>query len=210
MWPEDDSEAKGEAVRIPCMSWNESDRLLEGARFDVYAFDLSGRDGGSHRREVVVSNDAVVVLPLLEDSQGEGDTEPRVVLIRNERFAVGKTLLELPAGVVEAREDPSACAGRELTEETGYAANAIEPMTCFHTSPGFCTEWMHAFLATGLHYCGQRLEDTEDIQVEIMPWSETLACVRDGRIEDAKTIAALLWHAQFRRVDDHTHGGAGH
>lgn len=185
------------------MTWrDEAERVLDGARIDVYAMDLAGRGGASHRREVVVSNDAVVVLPLLEaEPAAAGAGEPRVVLIRNERFAVGKTLLELPAGTLEPGEDPAVCAARELTEETGYAAERVEAMTCFYTSPGFCTERMHAYRATGLRFRGQDLDETERIEVEAMSWSEALACLRDGRIEDAKTIATLLFHACWPGVD---------
>ncbi len=162
---------------------------LEGVRFNVYAMGYPARGGGTHRREVVVPHDAVVVLPVLEDG--------RVVLIRNERFAVGKTLLELPAGTLEEDEDPAACAGRELTEETGYVAEQISRLTGFYTSPGFCTERMHAYLATGLTFEGQSLDETERITAEPMTMDDALRAMRNGEIEDAKTIATLLFYAQF-------------
>ncbi|MFW6059574.1 MAG: NUDIX hydrolase [Phycisphaeraceae bacterium] len=174
------------------MAWQEQgERVLAGVRFDVYALELARRGGGSSRREVVVPADAVVVVPMLDDG--------RVALIRNERFAVGRSLLELPAGTLEEGEEPAACAARELTEETGYVAARVEALTSFYTSPGFCTERMHAYVATGLRFEGQSLDETERIEVEPMALDAALRAVREGEVEDAKTIAALLFYAQFER-----------
>ena len=147
--------------------------------------------GPPEPRDIVEAPDAVVVLPRLDDH--------RVVLIRNRRYAVHDTLWELPAGTLEPGEDPAAAAPRELREETGYAAERIEPLTSFYPAPGFCTERLHAFRATGLTEIGQDLDSTEQIEPVVVPWPETLAMVRDGRIADAKTIATLLYeHTYFR------------
>ena len=177
---------------MPAMS---EDVVFNGARFDVKRVELArsgegGSGGGaSVTREIVVPRDAVVVLPLVEPD--------KVVLIRNERFAVGETLWELPAGTLESGEEPAACAKRELEEETGYRCKAIEPITAFYSSPGFCTEKLHAFVATGLTESRQNLDETERIEPRVVELTEALAMVKDGRIEDAKTIATLLFHAAF-------------
>jgi len=170
-------------------------KAFTGARFDVYAVELDRRGGGTMRREVVVTMDAVVILPLLPP--GEGEDDPGVVLIRNRRFAVDQTLWELPAGTLEPGEDPAEAAGRELIEETGYRAETIEPVTAFYPTPGFCTERMHAYRARGLTHVGQDLDETEQIEVRVTPWREALAMARDGRIMDGKTLALLLHHAVF-------------
>src|SRR5262245_61524829 len=95
--------------------------VLKGSRFDVVAVDLPGRHGRAVRREIVGHPGAVVILPLIDR-----DT---VAMIRNERIAVGQTLLELPAGTLEPPgEDPAVCAARELIEETGYRAATIVKM----------------------------------------------------------------------------------
>lgn len=167
----------------------QAERLLEGVRFDVYAVGYPKRSGGHKRREVVVPADAVVILPLLDD-----DT---VVLIRNERFAVNQTLWELPAGTLEPGENPDLCAARELQEETGYAADRVDRLTEFYTTPGFCTEKMTAYRATGLRFAGQDLDETERIETQTLSLDEAAAMVRDGRIRDGKTIATLLYHLQF-------------
>lgn len=170
--------------------------LHRGVRVTLKEARLRDGDGQTHVREVVEAADAVVILPLVEEGGG-------VVLIRNERFAVREALWELPAGTVEAGELPDACAPRELEEETGYRAGQVEKLTSFYPTPGFCTEKLHAYRATRLVEVGQKLDPTERISVHVTPWAEALAMVRDGRIQDAKTIATLLYHATFADVPGH-------
>ena len=173
----------------------DAEPLLSGARFDVLALAYPTRDGRAQQRQVVVPSDAVVILPLLDR-----DT---VVLIRNERPAVGKTLWELPAGTLEPDEDPAQCAARELLEETGYHAQQVQAMTSFYTSPGFCTERMFAYLAQQLTFQGQNLDDTERIQAEPTGLDQALAMIRDNRIQDGKTIATLLYYMHLQRGEAH-------
>lgn len=172
-------------------SLQNQQRVLDGVRFDVIAVDLAKRSGGTKRREVVVPPDAVVIVPVLDDG--------RLVLIRNTRFAIDETLWEIPAGTLEPDEDPAQCAGRELIEETGYAAQSLTKLIDFYTSPGFCTERMTAYLAEGLTHHGQQLDETEKIEVEPVTLNEALAMLRDNRIADGKTIAALLHYYVFSR-----------
>ena len=166
--------------------------LYQGARFTVRQLELARRSGGSIRREVVVPANAVVVLPMLD--------EQTVVLIRNERFAVGQTLWELPAGTLEAGEDLALCAGRELLEETGYAASEVTRLIEFYPTPGFCTELLTAFLARDLAFRGQDLDETERITTAVIPLNESIQMIRDNRIRDAKTIATLLYYQTFLRT----------
>jgi len=179
----------------------DSELVHAGVRVHLRVKDRARRSGGSQRREIAEVADAVVILPLLAADEaaaaGLGFRGPGVVMIRNERFAVGKTLLELPAGTLEPGEDPAACAARELAEETGYEAQQIERLTAFYPSPGFCTEKLHAFVATGLTAVGQSLDETERITPEPMPLSRAYDLIRDGTIEDAKTIATLLYFKAF-------------
>ncbi len=167
------------------------DKVLihRGTRVNLRETRLARRGGGELVREIAEVADAVVVLPLLE-----GD---RVVLIRNERFVVRGTLWELPAGTLEAGEDPDLCAGRELEEETGYRAERVERLMGFWPSPGFSTEFMHAYVARGLSVVGQSLDETERIEPVVVAMSEALSMVRDGRIVDGKTILTLLWWKEF-------------
>ncbi len=188
----------------------DTELIHEGVRVNLRVKPLPKRGGGTLRREIAEVADAVVILPLIQpgDPAAEGlnpSQLPGVVLIRNERFAVKQTLWELPAGTLEDGEDPADCAGRELEEETGYRASRIEPMTAFWASPGFTTERMHAFVATGLTQTQQSLDETERIVPEVRSWDQTMQMVKDGQMGDAKTLAALMWYAAFG-FGDQRHG----
>ena len=160
-----------------------TETLLTTPKFAVERRDVRLQDGRLVQREVIVHPGAVVILPILADGS--------IVLIRNYRFAAEDTLLELPAGTLEAGEDPQDCAARELEEETGYRAEQIEPLGEFFTSPGILSERMRAYLATGLSEVGQNLDDTEEIEVEIMRPDKIRQLIVDGQLIDGKTIAVL-------------------
>jgi ADP-ribose pyrophosphatase len=159
-------------------------------KFIVEARQVRRHSGGVKQREVVVHPGAVTVLPVMDDG--------RIVMIRNQRVAAGRELIELPAGTLEPPEPPIDCARRELIEETGYRAGTIQPICEYFTSPGICTEYMHAFVAGGLVHVGQRLQDAEHIIVEPMTMSQVLAMIREGEIADAKTIATVLYYQVFK------------
>ena len=169
--------------------FESSQRILQTPRFDVYRVQVPSRSGRILERDACVPPDAVVILPLLDDQS--------VVLIRNERFAVGRTLWEIPAGTLEPGESPDDCAGRELIEETGYQAARIEQLTVFYPSPGICTEQMHVYLARDLTHVGQQLEENEKITVEVTPLQKSIEMVREGTIADGKTMVTLLYYHSF-------------
>jgi ADP-ribose pyrophosphatase len=165
-------------------------QLYRGQRISLELHDLADEDTGQKlTKEVVAHPGAVVIVPLLEN----GD----VILIRNKRWATGHTLLELPAGGLEPTEPPINAAGRELLEETGYLAGKMKHLASFYTSPGILSELMHAFVATDLVERKTKLEAGEEIELAPMPLGEAIEAIRDGRIKDGKTIAALLMHDKF-------------
>lgn len=168
-----------------------------GRLFDVHVVHLRLADGRPLEREIIRHPGAVLVLPVLETAE----SDVRVVMIRNERIAVGRRLWELPAGKLEPGEDPADAAARELEEETGYRAREIRKLGEFYTSPGFTDELMRVYVAEGLTFAGQRLEAGEDIEVVPVPVEESLEMAIDGRLIDGKTIAALLmWnHTRERK-----------
>ncbi len=136
-------------------------------------------------REVVVHPGAVAIVPLLPDG--------RVILVRQYRYAAGRALLEIPAGTLDRPgESPGAAAARELGEETGYTATDYRELAAFFTAPGFCTEKITVYLATGLTPGGQDQMDDENITLEIVPLTDTPALIVGGDIADAKTISGLL------------------
>jgi len=156
--------------------------VYRGRRIDLRIVKLRRRDGAAER-ELVVHPGSAVILPLT----GAGE----VVMIRNRRFAVGAELWELPAGTLEPPEPPAECAARELREETGYLARRIEPLGRFYTTPGFCSELMHAFLGTDLTHVGAALEAGEEIRVEPLGVDRVREMMLNGEIADGKTIATL-------------------
>ncbi|OIP34209.1 MAG: hypothetical protein AUK47_18130 [Deltaproteobacteria bacterium CG2_30_63_29] len=141
-------------------------------------------DGAPLRRGSIVHPGAVVILARREDG--------KFLLIRNTRRVLGHTLWELPAGTRDGAEDPAACALRELREETGYAAKTLLPLGGFYSAPGFCTEYLFAFLAEDLEFVGQELDRGEQIEVYMRSEEELDEMLRGGELVDGKTLATLL------------------
>lgn len=150
--------------------------LLEGGAYDLEALTLAGPGGERVKGMVRHHRGAVVILPLLE----QPGRSPKIVFVRNDRHTINARLLELPAGGIDGGESPADAAARELVEETGYRAATIEPLLSFYTTPGLTDEVMHAFVATGLIYSGQRLEADESLTVEVLTVGEAASLLRPG------------------------------
>ena len=145
--------------------------------------------------EMIRHSGAAAILPVLSDPTSE---DPQILLIRQYRYATGGYLLEVPAGRPDKEgEDWEVCARRELEEETGMTAGKMEKMTEIYTTPGFCDEKIHLFLATDLKTGKVNLDEDEFLNTETMLLSEALEKVRDGEITDGKTICTLLYGAGF-------------
>ncbi len=158
--------------------------VYEGRLIRLRVDEVALPNGRRTVREVVEARGAVGIVAL--------DDEGCVILVRQYRRPAGRELWEIPAGTLEPGEDPAACARRELAEETGFTAQEVRPLAGFYTSPGFCDEWMHLFLARGLSEGPQAQEDDESIRVARVPLADALAMIRSGEICDAKTVAGLL------------------
>lgn len=121
------------------------------------------------------------------------DDEQNVMLVRQHRIAVDRLTLEIPAGKLDsAQEDPFVCAQRELSEETGLTASSWQKLTCLETTPGFCNERIHLYLARGLKQGDCHPDEDEFVSVVRMPLSEAVGRVMDGTFRDGKTIVGLL------------------
>jgi ADP-ribose pyrophosphatase len=158
--------------------------IYRGKKVDLALEEVPLRGGGVAEREVVLHRGAVALLV-------EVDPE-RLCLVENRRYAVGRTLLEVPAGTIDAGESPEETARREVVEETGYRAGRIEAMGSWWVSPGVLDERMHLFRCTDLTPGLAALEPDEELTPVIVTWDEALAMVRDGRIDDGKTMLALM------------------
>ena len=129
-----------------------------------------------------------------------------MLLVRQYRVAVGEALLEIPAGTLDVMddgsiEDPELAAPRELEEETGMRAGTWRRIASFYTAPGFASELMHLYMATGLRPAdGERLTPDEDehLLLERLPWRDAVAAAERGELRDGKTILGLLWLARLR------------
>ena len=161
-----------------------TESIFEGKIIRVRVDTVRLPGGGQSSREVVEHSDAVVFVPM--------DAEGNIILVRQYRYAVVRSLLEAPAGIVEDGETPESCAQRELQEETGYLSRDLRVMGGFWSSPGFCTEFMHAYVAKDLVPSKLEADADENILVETVSLSEIPRMIRQGEIQDAKTIAALL------------------
>ena len=128
------------------------------------------------------------VVPLTADGE--------VLLVRQYRYSVGATLLEVPAGTLEPGESPLDCARRELAEEAGAAAERFEPLATLFPSPGVLTEVLHCYLATGLRLGTPQGTAEEDLTLVRLPLAEAVARVVAGEIRDAKSVASLLLTAR--------------
>lgn len=161
--------------------------MYEGKLLHVY-FDEVEISGKTYRREVVSHPGAAAVIPVTENKE--------ILFVKQYRYPVKRELLEIPAGKLDEAEDPSHCALRELEEETGYIGN-IRELGYIYTTPGFSDEKIYLYLADHLVYTQQRLDEGEYLEVLKIPVEEVFEMIRDGRIYDAKTIAAVAMTADY-------------
>lgn len=173
----------------------DSRPVHKGRVVDLRVDTVRFPDGSTGELEMIRHSGAAAVLPIVGDPAG-GD--PDVILIRQYRYATGGYIYEVPAGrPAFAGEDWEVCARRELEEETGMRAGSLRALTTIYTTPGFTDERIHLFLATELtEGCVARDAD-EFMEPVRLPLSSALEMIRDGEIQDAKTICTLLYAAGF-------------
>lgn len=160
-----------------------SDYGYEGKLINVRIDTIRMQEGRHREREIVEHPGAVAIVPVRDDG--------RIVLVRQFRPAVGKFLLELPAGTVEPDEATAITAERELAEETGYRAANLTELVRFFVSPGWCNEDLVVYVATGLTAGEPDTEDDEEIDVEAVEVSQVPDLIQNGQIGDAKTMVGI-------------------
>ncbi len=164
--------------------------IYKGKVFNTIVDEVEYDSGNKSVREVAEHPGGAVVLPLLDDG--------RIVFVYQYRYPLDQYIYELPAGKLDADEQPEVCAARELEEETGYTAGKLEKLTAIYTTPGFCNEKLHIFIARELMEGKQRLEEGElGLTLKYIPAKEALHMVSSNEIVDAKTIAGLFFLEKF-------------
>ena len=166
--------------------------IYQGRVIDVRVDEIEIEPGRVFKRDVVSHPGAVVILPV--------DAEGRILWITQYRYAAGKVLLELPAGTLEDGEDPEGCARREIVEEVGFTAGTWQALGGFYSAPGFCSEYLYAYLATDLREDYADGDEDEDIAVLPLTLEETYERLDTGEIIDAKSIATLMLYLRKRPV----------
>jgi len=159
-------------------------QIYQGRAVNMRVDTVENAGGAETTREVVEHSDCVAVVVI--------DEQDNVLLVRQFRHAVGKFLLEIPAGGIDSGEEPVDTVCRELQEEIGYFPHRIERLGGFYTTPGYGTEYLHCFLATDLVSSRLIAEDSESIELLRVPSEQIPLLIMSGEICDAKSIAALL------------------
>ena len=170
-----------------------SRNIYDGRLLHVREDQVLLPNGNTTTREYIVHPGAVVVVPLLEN----GD----VLMVRQFRYPLQREFLELPAGKIDPGEDVLACGQRELLEETGYAAREWQLLTTIHPCIGYSNEVIELYGARGLRHVGARLDPGEHLEVFAAPVEDALAWVREGLIQDTKTMIGLFWWSRFGRTE---------
>ncbi len=160
------------------------EQAWKGRFLDVRSAQVELPNGRVTGRDLVRHPGASAVVALTESG--------KIVLVRQYRTAIDRVTVEIPAGKLDPGEDPLECAKRELHEETGFSASRIQYLTTIATTPGFCDEVIHIYMATGLTFDGANPDDDEFVNVDLVPLSELIDAVLDGKIEDAKTVVGAL------------------
>ena len=158
--------------------------IYRGRKVDLALQPVRLGDGSVADREVVVHRGAVALVPMVD--------RDHVCLVKNFRYTVGRTLLEVPAGTLDPGESPDETAGRELAEETGYRSGSIRRVAEWLVSPGVMDERMFLYLCEDLEPGPTDHQADERLEPVILAWPDAIRLVLEGQIEDAKTRLALL------------------
>jgi ADP-ribose pyrophosphatase len=168
--------------------------IFEGKVIRVQVDDVELPNGKMAKRELVKHSGAVAILAITP--------EQKIVLVRQFRKPLEKTILEIPAGKLERGERPERCAERELEEETGYRAEQLKLVTSFYTSPGFADELIYLYQAQELQKGQMQPDQDEFVELVELSLEECLVEIEKGAICDAKTIMAIyLWQLQGMKAE---------
>ena len=184
------------AELVSLMTLVSTQRLYSGRIVNLDLDTVRFPDGSTGKLEMLRHSGASAVVPFIDDPSAP---DPRVLLIRQFRHAADRFIWEVPAGRLDPGESPERCAERELEEETGRRAGRIERLTTIFTTPGFTDEQIHLFAAYDLGEGRTRREADEFMELHERRWSDVMASIRMGEIDDGKTLISLLYVHAFLR-----------
>jgi len=167
----------------------KSEKVYKGKIIDVVNDVIELPDSRHAVREVVKHIGATAIVPV--------DKDGNIIFVRQYRHPALDYVLEIPAGTLEAGEDPFICAKRELEEETGYKSEDISFVFKFYSAIGFCSEVLHIYLAENLQEGKMNLDEDEFIELERYSLDEAVKMIFDGAIIDSKTIASVLAYKEI-------------
>jgi ADP-ribose pyrophosphatase len=165
--------------------------IYDGKIIKVKVDDVKLPNGKIAKREIVNHPGAVAVMAITEDN--------KMIMVRQFRKPLERILVEIPAGKLEPGENPEACAGRELQEETGYTCATLRHQASFYTSPGFADEIVHLYRAEGIIAGEAKPDEDEFVELLHVTLDEAHKLIADGDIRDAKTIMAVYaWQLDMK------------
>jgi len=168
--------------------------VFEGRALKLRIDTVKLPSGKETTREIVEHENCVAIVAL--------DDADNILLVKQFRKPVEKELLEIPAGGIDPGETPEDAVRREMREETGFLPQKVERLGGFYSSPGFCTEYLHLYLATDLVPKPLKAEDSESITLVQVSLKEVTGLIASGAIVDAKSIAGLLAFLEYQKSAD--------
>lgn len=165
--------------------------VFDGRAVKLRVDTIQMPDGRQTTREIVEHGACIAVIAV--------DKDDNILLVSQYRDAVGKELLEIPAGGVDPGEDAETAVKREMQEETGYLPRKLVKLGGYYLAPGYSTEYMHLYFAADLVPGRLVAEDTEDITVVKVPVSQIRKLLTSGKISDGKSIAGLYMFLEHRK-----------
>lgn len=162
--------------------WINKERKYAGRVVNLTVGEARLDDGSVVWREVINHSGGVAIVPVIDDA---------VIMVRQFRMAIGKEILEIPAGKIDPGEKPEECARRELEEETGYKAGRLIPAGAFYSSVGYTDEIIYIYLCFEMEKANQKLDSDERIRVEKISIAELKKRLETRQLEDSKTIIGL-------------------
>jgi len=162
----------------------KSDKLYQGKIINLRIDTVELPNQKYSKREIIEHCGGVAIIAMHDD---------KIIMVKQYRKAVENSLLELPAGKIEAKEEAIACAKRELVEETGYESENMKFVFEFYSSPGFSNEKIYLFYTDEITFVGANPDEDEYIELVELPFKDALEKIENGEIVDAKTIIGLLY-----------------